>query len=466
MPSRDIPISDKLFQNVKESCLTQGSAALENAYQNEVGGISRFPGLSAFSTLAGSEPTYLHEWSGDLIAVTGSRTWRIGKTGVATEATGVPVSGDGRVIFDRSPNELLMAAGGPIVRLVANKTDLLSANAPLATHVGYIGGFVMANEISTGLFYHCAANDFTSWDAIDVFAADSRPDFLSAVLVTPYGEIMLGGIDSIEQWEKLPATGDPQFQRRWAIGEGVYSPYAFTFADNSIWSINKNREFVRASGQVSRPNSDDIGSQILEPADNLDGAWASPLLIAGQKFILLQLPNATNSYGTTGITMLFDYRQNKWFSLYGWDESLSLPTCWPGYSIYSLWGRVFVGGKGKVYELKTTTYQNDSLVQRVRWRSGNLDFGPVRIDNLKLRIKRGLADSNTARSNISVRVALDGKRWTKWRRAELGRYGETAMWIDFGQMGCGDNFQVEVDMTDAAEFELIKMRADLTALGG
>src|SRR5574340_718538 len=455
---RAIPISDKLFLNVKESCLTQGSAALENAYQNEVGGISRFPGLESFSTLAGNQSTYLHEWNGDLIAVSGSRIWRVSQNGTATEATGIQVSGSGRVIFDRPPNELLMAAGGPIIRLAAEKTELLSNNAPISTHVGYIGGFAIATEINTGLYYHSGANDFQTWDSIDVFAADSKPDHLNSMIITPYGEIMFAGVDSIEQWEKLAATADAQFQLRWAVCEGAYAPYAMTFADNSLWSVNKHREFVRASGQDSRPNSDDIAGQVLEPADNFDDAWASPLIIAGQKFILLQLPKATNIYGTMGITVLYDYRQSKWFSLFGWDSNLAVPSVWPGTSIYSLWGRTFVGGAGKVYELKTNVYQNDSVVQRVKWRSGNLDFGPVAIDNLKLRLKRGLSTSNADRKLISIRVSLDGRMWTKWFRQDLGRYGENEMWIDTGSMGCADTFQIEVDMTDAAEFELIKMK--------
>ena len=48
-----ISLSDKLFLNVKDAMLTQGTAALENAYQNDVGGISRFPGLDSFVTLGG-----------------------------------------------------------------------------------------------------------------------------------------------------------------------------------------------------------------------------------------------------------------------------------------------------------------------------------------------------------------------------------------------------------------------------
>lgn len=465
MAEKEIKISDKLFLNVKESCLTAGSAALENAYQNEVGGISRFPGLSPFVTLAGVEPTYLHEWHGDLVAVSSSRTWRISENGTATEATGVQVSGPNRVMFDRTPNELLIAAGGPIVRLAAEKTELLSPDAPQSTHAAYVNGYVLAIEVNTGLFFNSGFNDYGTWDAIDVFAADSRPDFLNAMLVTPYNEIMLAGLDSIEQWEKLPFAATPQFQRRWGIGEGTLCPYTMTFADNGLWNLNKNREFVRSSGQVSKPSSDDIGGRVLEPADNLDDSWATPMLIGGQKFVLLQLPKATNIYGTTGITLLFDYRQSKWFSLYGWDSALSKQTRWPGWSHYQIWGRHFVGGNGKVYELKTDTYDNDSLTQKVLWRSGNLDFGDVRLDNLKMRLKRGLAASSATRPLMQTRVSFDGKPWTKWRKQDLGRYGENVGWIDFGPMGCGSTFQIEIDLTDACEFELIRMKAELTPLG-
>ena len=462
---KPIPLSDKLFLNVKESVLTKGSAALENAYQNEAGGISRFHGLTSFSTLAGKAPVYLHEWHGDLIAVSGSRTWRIDQNGVNYEATGVEVSGGHRVIFDRTTKELIMAAGGPIVRLAASTTELLSPDAPLSTHVGFVGGYALAIEVNTGLMFQSGANDFRTWDPIDVFAADSKPDFLNALLVTPYQEILLAGIDSIEQYEKLPGSPTIPFARRWSVGEGVYAPYTFVFADNAAWCVNKNREFVRASGQASRPMSDDLGGNLLQPADDWSDAWTATMIIGGQKFILLQLPNATNPHSTKGITILYDYRQSKWFSLYGWDSSLNRPARWPGWSYYQLWGRHFVGGEGIVYELKSSVYENAGEVQRVLWRSGHLDFGEVRIDNLAFRLKRGLSNPNTARKVISVRVLLGGRNWTQWRRQDLGRYGEGEMWVDFGPMGCASTFQIEVDMTDAEEFELTKGKVLLTPLG-
>lgn len=462
-----IPITAKLFLNAQESVLTNSSAALENAYQNDLGGISRFPGLSDFASLGGADNTYLHEWKGDLIAVSSSRVWRIAKDGTATEVTGYPVSGGGRVSFTRTPNELAMAAGGEIVRLSAGTTEELSADAPISAHIGYIGGYLLAVEANTGLLFNSGANSFREWDPIDVFAADSAPDFLNSMLVTPFQEILLAGPDSLEQFDRLAAGSSTPFSRRWGINAGVYAPYTLTFVDNTAWCVNSYREFVRVSGQIAQPVSDDINGNSLATIsdDAWEEAWAAPMLIAGQKFVVLQIPRATNVYGSEGITMLYDYRHQKWFSLYGWDESEHKPTGWPGVSYYSLWGRHFVGGKGVVYELKTDTYENAGQVQRVLWRSGHLDEGLSRMDNLSLRLKRGLANSNDARSVISLRVRLDGKTWTKWRKQDLGRAGEDYMWVDFGMIGCADTFQIEIDMTDAADFQLIKAKALLTSLG-
>lgn len=462
---KELPISGKLFLNVQESCLSKNGAALENAFVNDVGGITRFPGLDDFATLSGSSPTYLDEWRGDLIAVSNSLVWRIKEDGTATDITGAPVAGNGRAIFAQSPEEMIIAAGGEIVRLSREETELLSPDAPLATHVAYTEGYLMAIEKDTENMLHSAADDGRSWDPIDVFAADAQPDQLTAMLVTPYREILLAGPRSIEQFERLSVGSSTPFARRWAVGEGVAFPYTLTFADNGMWCINDNREFVRASGQVSRPISDDIGNS-LQKIDDFTDAWAMPMLIHGQKFIVLQMPKATNDYGTKGITLLFDYRQNRWTSLYHWSQTDILPTRWLGWSYFQLWGRHFVGGNGVVYELKDTEYQNAGVQQRVLIRTGHYDqFGEVRIDNLRARLKRGLAGSNADRPLFKIRMRRDGKDWTRWKTKNLGRAGETDFFLEFGGFGCAKSFQVEIEMTDAAEFELVGMQAQMTGIG-
>lgn len=463
---REIDISTKLFQNVEAAVLRKSTAAIENAYVNETGGHSRFPGLKSFVSLPGNAPTYLHAWKapiGDLIAVSNSRVYRIDKSGTVEDMTGVPVSGGRRVIFDETDDELVMAAGAQIIRLAKDKTEILSADAPLSTHVGYIDGYLVAVEVNSGRFQHSNANDFRIWDPLDTFSADGKPDNINGLLVSPYRELLLTGIESVEQFERLP-SGTTPFFRRWSVGEGVLAPYTLCAVDQGNFAINSTYEFVRFTGQVSEAIGDDIQATFESVTDWTD-AWAVPMQIKGQKFILLQIPNSLNAYGTMGITCLYDYRQKKWYNLFGWEGGV--PTIWPGTSYEEIWGRRFVGAKGGIYELDTAVYQNVGHVQRVLGRTAPMDqYGPCSIDGVRMRIKRGVgatSDPDTPPPLIGFRCIRDGHRSTKIKFKSLGRAGDNYSLIEFGGMGSAKStVQFEWVCTDAVSFELVKLEALIT----
>ena len=468
-----IPIEEKWFTNVHETALTRAQAAMENAFINEAGGHSRFPGLAAFATLTDSGRVYLHDWRGDLIAATSrGRVYRIDLNGNVADVTGVPVSGGGRVIFSKTDTELLMAAGGPIITFRGDTTKVLSDNAPNSTHVGFIDNFVIAIELHSGRFFHAAAGVYDSWSPLDVFTADGKPDDLTALLITPFRELLLIGPESIEQFERL-TTGTTPFFRRWSVGEGILEPYTMIATDNGAWGINDDFEMIRFSGQTSEPRSGDV-QRTLEVIDDWTDAWVGgypdkPLNIIGQRFIVLQAPNATNPYGTKGLTLGYDYRQDRWFSLYGWDETNGVPIRWPGWSHWQIGsGRkkeIFVGGEGAVYKLSNDTFKNDGVTQRMYGRTAPLsNLGEVRIDNMRARLRRGTG-TNAANSTISFRARRDNKKVTRWVRKSLGKAGEREPVIEFGGMGCAEVWQFEWFVTDDEPVELVKLEAQVTRLG-
>lgn len=467
---RPIPIEAKWFANVHETALTRGQAALENAFINEAGGQTRFPGLEAWATLNDNGRVYLFDWQNDLVAATSNgQFYRIDRNANVEQITGPAISGGNRVIFSKADTELHMAAGGPIMKFAGDEITKLSDDAPEATHVQFIDSYVVANEKDSGRFQHAAAGVYDQWDPIDTFAANGQPDKISFMLVTPFRELIVGGPESVEQFERLN-SGDTPFFRRWAVGEGIAHPYTVVATDNGVWGINEVLEFVRLSGQTSEPRSNDVGRQ-LEAIDDWTDAWVggfpdTPLNILGQKFVLLQAPKATNPYGTKGLTFLYDYRQDRWTTLYGWDEDLGLPTRWPGWSYWHLNGTYYVGGEGKVYKLSNTVFQNDSIVQRMYCRTAPLhNLGEIRIDNLRVRVRRGTGTYST-QSQIALRVLRDGgRRRTKWIKRGLGKSGEREMVIEFGGLGCGHDWQFEIMVTDDTPIELVKMEAQTTPLG-
>lgn len=458
----NIPIGKRLYDNTDETSITRALAASENSFITQAKGHTRFPGLAEFATLSGVAPTYLFGWQDDLIAVSDGRCYVTDKNGNSKDVTSVPISGGNRVVFSDTEGAILMAAGGPIIKYAGVKTEGLSDDAPDSTHVGYVDSYVVALENNSGRFLHSNAGVPDKWDALDIFSANAQPDNLNSLIVTDYRELILTGRSSIEQFERL-ANGDTPFYRRFALGEGVYAPYTMTFADNAVWAINKDWEFTRISGQTSTPGSNDIGYR-LEKVNDWSGAWADKVHVKGHKFIILQIPNAENIYETKGLTYIFDYSQRIWSTLYGWDEVLGLPDRWPGWSCFRIWGRNFVGGNGRVYELKDDVYDNAGQTQRMMGRTGHISDYEVRVDNLRMKIKRGVG-TPSKESFISIRCNRDNQGFGRWVRKGLGKHGKRNMTLEFGGFGSGHSFQFEWMVTDPCQVELHKLDAQMTRLG-
>lgn len=460
---KKIEIGNKLYLNVHETVLTTAQAAIENAFINAAEGQSRFPGMDELAALTGNAPVYLDDWQGDLVALTSGQLYTVDRNGVVRNRTGVPIPGAYRPVFAKTPNELLIAAGGEIIRLAGTKTEILSADAPLATHVAYIGGYVVAAETDSGFFYHSEAQEYRQWDPIDIFAANSKPDPINALIATRFEELIVGGPDSTEQYERLP-SGNIPFFRRWSVGNGVFAPYTLIEADNAVWAVNHRLEFARISGQTTQTYSEDV-QQALEDIDDWTGAWAHELFIAGHRFILLQAPHATNIYGTPGVTMLYDYQRKHWHSLYGWNDAMGVPGRWPGWSVHHIWGRTFAGCDGKICELKKGTYANDGVLQRMLGRTAHLTGkGEYRVDNVRMMLRRGVSGASPA-PTISLRCKRDNRVWTPWKSKSLGRPGDTDFEIRFGGYGWGHSFQFEWMASADVDVELKGMEW-MTSPGG
>lgn len=456
-----ISLDAVLNENVDEDVIRGANAVLENGYVNEVKGISRFPGLSVFATLPSPDAVVLEDWRGDLIAITtGGQVFRVSEAGVAEDVTGAAVTGGGRAVTAHTDTELLIAAGGPIVSYSGGDTTLLSADAPDSTHVGYISGYVVAIEPNSGRFYHSQPGQYQTWDPLDVFSAEGRPDDINALLVTPFNELLLFGPGSVEQFEPSPYGTSPFF-RRWSVAGGIYAPYTLCSVDNFTWGVDNHLEFVRLVGQTTQPVSGPV-QRTIEAITDWTGAWASEVAYAGQRFIVFQAPQTLNPYGTAGVTLLYDYRRKRWSHLYGWDADYDVPACWPGRSVKNIWGRTLIGGDGVIYELDSAVHAINGLPQRLLWRSQHIERQDAMwINNVRLRVKRGLADSNAAASLVGLRFSRDARGFGRRINRSLGLSGDRMQHLDFGGMGVGQLLQIEIVVTDDCPVELAGLRLDI-----
>lgn len=452
-----VPLEAPMFANVNEAALRRSPVVLENAYINDANGHTRFPGLRLWKQLPTSGNVYLGpEWHGDMVAATSTgRVFRIDKNRNAVDVTGVPPAGGGRVIFAKSEDQLLMAAGGPIVQLGDGQTEILSDTAPHASHVAYLAGFIIANDVGSQRWFF--ADDFRNWRPIDVFTAEFGPDNITSLLVTPFGELMLAGLDTIEQYEPYPG-GDRPFFRRWSVGEGIIAPYSLCFTDSAAWGVNGLSEFVRFSAQQSKPESRHLAMTFEKITSWLD-AFTIVLPTFGQRFIVLTLPHAENPYGTEGLSFGLDYVGKRWMLLYGWDDVRKVPARWPAESCEKIWQTTYIGGQqGRIYTLDDTYFANDGVTQRMFYRTGGYDgLGKSRIDNLRTRMRRGAPENMQRDPAFQIRYRRDTGPWGKWQSKGLGMQGDKLPMLYWGQQGTGHVHQWEYRITEDAPVELVSM---------
>ncbi len=465
----DIKLDKKLFKNVDESMLTGSLAALENCFVTESKGISRFPGLKEFCNFGGSADITMNKFGTDMIAVgTDGRSFRVDDSGDFDAISGTQVLGGNRTSFAKTRDGLMMAAGSQIIKFNGVENSVLSPDAPLSSFIGYIDGYVIAVEKGSGRFQHSALNDFSSWSALNTFGVDESPDDINALLITPFNEILFSGEESIEQYERNPGAVVPFF-RRWSTGDGIAEPYTLCYADNFAWGLNDEGEFSRISGQSSQNVGNDMQKEFdyrygLGNIGSLNKAWASPIFIKGQKFIVFQSPEATNSYGTSGFTAIFDIRQRRWFEIFGWNAELGVPDLWKGRSVFRMFGKTFIGGEGKIYQLDPDTYNNDNEIQRAYVRTAHFDsLGSSRIDKVRMTLKRGVG-SYTENPKITFRANPDNRGFNNIQTRDLGNTADGDMIIEFGSQGIADTWQFEWSVTDNVEFELRRLQVEATKI--
>lgn len=305
-----------------------------------------------------------------------------------------------------------------------------------------------------------------------MFLADALPDNINCILSSPYREILIFGPSALEQWERL-RSADVAFFRRYSTPAALKQPYMAVFANNATFAFCDPGEFQRITGQTTTVASEDI-NKFLAGLDDISEGWVGgfpdkPFEFAGQNFIIVQFPNATNRYGSKGVTLAYEYRRKKWMELYGHDEKRGTPCRWPGWSHWRIGdtrsGRTFVGGEGVIYEVVDDTRWHDGTEAVMRFRTNHYLDGEFRINDLRMNLLRGVGQSNARKPVIRLRAHRDHSTYTRWIEKSLGDDAKRELTINFGQMGTARAWQFEVEVSGDARVDIRSLEMSSTRMG-
>jgi hypothetical protein len=241
---------------------------------------------------------------------------------------------------------------------------------------------------------------------------------------------------SIEVWVNV--GGDEVWARQGIINRGTPAGYSVVLADDTFYWFANRGEFCRLNGNRAEPISKDAArslSSLVHPEEiyGLDFPrehvirWFAPSI---------------------GRTWVFDYEHNLFSEDYAWrfDERAMLPIA----AYMELGGHAYVGGSdvgGYVSEWSEAfeTDAGETIRVERQLRTGlSADATSARVNRLRLRLKRGASDHNALHPSLMLRWALDEAHWTPYELVDLGAVGEIDPYIDFHQLGIGNEIRLEL----------------------
>lgn len=471
MPSQwvDVPLTGPAYQNLDEVELTTFSPVVRNAFINEANFTIGRPGLEEFIDLGTNAPVDAVFWwekQKIALAVSGGDVWKITDfNGTMTKLTTTDqlISGQ-QVSIDADATDAYLANGGQILSTdtTGPAAFLADADAPTAcTHLAFLDQYLLFNIANSGSWGFSEVGQPKVIRAVDIFTAETKPDDLVGLHVG-LGEIMLPGSDSVEFWRN-DATSPFSRLEGTTLERGVSAPDSVKFVKNRWMFLDSNRFVVEVSQRVPEEVSLPF-DKVIQKFSRVDDAKAHVMTIEGLPLYVLTFPSEQR-------TLVYNFQKKDWSEWDFWDSEEATERRFRGnaYAFAKDWNFHLVGdfANGKIYKASSDVFQDDGQIIRRRRRTGNVTHGTYErkaSHELRLRMKRGVANSAIADPQVMVRWRDHRGAWSNEHWRSLGKEGEHDMFVRFTQLGSYEARQYEITMTDPAAFILTEAKERIEVL--
>jgi hypothetical protein len=436
MPISKIPLLSTVNSNPYGPEARESNLRHFNLFSDDLGGLIRRPGVA---TLASSEEdadcSGVFYWPEKdvIVAVLGDQKVMVFYRGSVsligqldlTGASGQPPT------FARCQHEgadlLVLANGGRLHYLEQTGTSyelkvIDGAAAPQrATHVCYIGRYLVANDTQDALFRWSGTGRPLEWASNN--AGDQEPEDDPDRLVAldaAYGRLIIFGSRTAETY--VPDGSEYVFSRQSSIPLGCLAPHSICRADGGWFFLDHHRRVVQSSGSSSQVISSSIQRQ-LDGLEYVEDARSFFMEIGGHPFLMINFPEEERCF-------VYHLRQAQWSEWGEWSSEEGSYLAFPAqcYCYADSWKMHIMGSRksGKLLELSPEHHDDDGKAIRAEVLTAYLDHGTLarkRSDLLRFRC-RGGGGSEKASLWISWRND-DEQEFSTPRKVELGGVGET-----------------------------------------
>jgi hypothetical protein len=468
---KPLPINGGVNLNVDEKEIKNSQVAtdLRNILISASGANVDRPGLKVtpFATTGTSFGIHAMKYfkaSGTVVFVdTNRRIWSVTSAGVVTEITGSALGGTSRPVLETDGTFLAIAGGGAPQTWdgVAATTTTMAGSPPDTDFIRYLDGYWILKLIDDQELRIAGPTAPTrlTWNSSDFFQAEGLPDDAKAIAVL-LRELYVFGEESTEVFQNVGATNP--FVRTFFMERGILAPYSLIQVEDTLAWLDNLRQLNVYQGR-SPLQINQVVDREIQRMTTVDDCWAARIYIDGFKLLVFTFPTEERSF-------CYDLDRKEWSEWDGYADGL--PDRLPIHSHFFVpaWNKHLVGdpATGKIYELSFDSKVDGSRVlrrlRRMRYNHGTNQR--KRSNYYLIDVKRGLVanDGSTAEPVLTMRVNDDGKGWSEPREVALGYEGEVQTPIRMGSLrGVYRTRELEIQMTDAAEFTLMGIEEDVEA---
>lgn len=382
--------------------------------------------------------------------VSGTRAYRVGMAGDATELGTVP--GANRVTVVGDETNVVFLADRVMYRWNGSAfSTVTDADAPRTDWLAVIDGYYLGSDAETGVFKISANRDPSTWAALDFASAEKYPDDVVTGIVD-HGEAVIFGTASGEVYYN---SGNADFPlEKVPSGHfevGALSVHGPAKLDNTIFFPGSDHVVYRLSGyQPERISTHSIESEIARAADKdfVGFAWTED----GHKFYALS---------SSSITLVYDVASQMWHQRKSHGYS-----SWKVATVTHAYGTVLVGDarSGKVGELSPDVFAewDDPLRLESTCPPVSDENKESTHDRLELIFETGRGDAVAPDPQVMLQFSDDrGRTWSneKWR--SLGAVGEYGTRVVYRLLGRSRSRIYRYAISDAVPRALIGATVEL-----
>jgi hypothetical protein len=422
------------------------------------------PGVREFCTFSTSGGRGAIEVEGRMFVVVGTKLYEVFANTTTTER--------GTVAIDANPATLCTNGDGGEELFITSGGNGYTYNLSTNVLTTVLSGGILMGGFSFGSFLAfdetnrrvriSDAFDGLTWDALEFFERSAQPDNWQAMLVDPYGYVMLPGSKTGESWAPNGAASVPfELDKSSMIEEGIAAPFSLRQAGKSkVWlstNANGGYQVMRATGFTPQRISDHALETAIasygDVADAIGGTYES----RGHAFYQLTFPRVP-------ITWEFNFTTGKWHQRGTWISEENRYTYW------RLTSQCFAFSKHLALDRETNVlYEvsdayavdiDDRPLRRVR-RAPALtnNGGMVAFDKLGLLIETGVGVASGNDEDMTPQVMLRasddfGRTWGPERQASAGVQGDYQRRVEWWGLGAARGRVYEVSVSAGVPWRL------------